>query len=424
MTHGLLNLIAFSAQLAVLVGVGAVVTTVLRVDGPRALLRFWQILFASTLLWPLYQLWDGPTVGAPVSSAISWTAWTVAPPTAIVLVVPALDGRIAGIVAAVVVIGVLVRLAWLALGLIRLRGIAAAAESAAVLAPAAAPLQRALGTAADLRFSDAVTSPATIGFREPVVLLPSCVRELPPSVQRAVLCHELLHVRQRDWIATLIEEAWCACLWFHPAARLLTSRLGLAREMVVDEATIALTGDRRAYAGALLEFASAHSRPLGTTALIGRRHLEQRIRRIAQEVSMPRSTLALRLSLAAAIVVMATLSASSAVPLSAISQAKSEKVYVPDRDSGLTLPIVESEVKPVYTAKAMQAKIQGSIWMTVVVLASGRVGDVTVVQSLDREHGLDQQAVDAVRQWTFKPGTKDGEAVNVEVTIEMTFTLK
>ena len=139
---------------------------------------------------------------------------------------------------------------------------------------------------------------------------------------------------------------------------------------------------------------------------------------------MPRSTLALRLSLAAAIVVMATLSASSAVPLSAISQAKSEKVYVPDRDSGLTLPIVESEVKPVYTAKAMQAKIQGSIWMTVVVLASGRVGEVAVVQSLDQEHGLDQQAVDAMRQWTFKPGTKDGEAVNVEVTIEMTFTLK
>jgi len=139
---------------------------------------------------------------------------------------------------------------------------------------------------------------------------------------------------------------------------------------------------------------------------------------------MPRSALALRLSLAAAVVVMTTLAASSAVPVSALSQAKNDKVYVPDRDAGLTLPIVVGEVKPTYTAAAMQAKIEGSIFMNIVVLASGRVGDVTVTKSLDAEHGLDQQAVNAARQWTFKPGTKDGQAVNVEVTLEMTFTLR
>ena len=139
---------------------------------------------------------------------------------------------------------------------------------------------------------------------------------------------------------------------------------------------------------------------------------------------MPRSALALRLSLAAGIVVMATLAASSAVPVSAASQAKSDKVYVPDRDAGVTPPSVMTEVKPTYTAAAMQAKIEGSIFMNIVVLASGRVGEVTVTKSLDKEHGLDQQAVNAARQWTFKPGTKDGQAVNVEVTLEMTFTLR
>ena len=96
----------------------------------------------------------------------------------------------------------------------------------------------------------------------------------------------------------------------------------------------------------------------------------------------------------------------------------------PNRDGDLTLPIVETEVKPTYTAAAMQAKIEGSIFMNIVVLASGRVGEVTVTKSLDAEHGLDQQAVDAARQWTFKPGMKDGQAVNVEVTLEMIFTLR
>lgn len=59
-----------------------------------------------------------------------------------------------------------------------------------------------------------------------------------------------------------------------------------------------------------------------------------------------------------------------------------------------------------------------------VVLPNGTVGDVTVVKSLDDEHGLDEQAIRATRQWQFKPGTKDGKPVAVEVTIEMTFTLK
>ena len=38
--------------------------------------------------------------------------------------------------------------------------------------------------------------------------------------------------------------------------------------------------------------------------------------------------------------------------------------------------------------------------------------------------GLDQQAVKAAKQWRFRPGTKDGKAVAVSVTLEMRFTLK
>lgn len=83
-----------------------------------------------------------------------------------------------------------------------------------------------------------------------------------------------------------------------------------------------------------------------------------------------------------------------------------------------------TEVKPVYTPGAMRARIQGAVWMKAIVLPNGTVGDVVVETSLDREHGLDDQAVQALKQWTFEPGTKDGEPVAVEVTVEMTFTLR
>jgi TonB family protein len=69
----------------------------------------------------------------------------------------------------------------------------------------------------------------------------------------------------------------------------------------------------------------------------------------------------------------------------------------------------------------MKTRVQGLVELEFVVLADGAVGDVKVVKSL--HPGLDQEAVKAVKQWRFKPGTKDGQPVAVLVAAEMTFTL-
>ena len=91
---------------------------------------------------------------------------------------------------------------------------------------------------------------------------------------------------------------------------------------------------------------------------------------------------------------------------------------------GVTLPVPVRSVNPGYTAAAMDAHIEGTVGLAVVVLADGKVSEVMVTQSLDKEYGLDTQAVEAARQWLFKPGTKDGKPVTVRVALEMTFTLK
>jgi len=139
---------------------------------------------------------------------------------------------------------------------------------------------------------------------------------------------------------------------------------------------------------------------------------------------MPRSSLTVRMALAAGAVVVASLATATYVPMGTVLQAQSDKVYKPGRDAGVVLPRVVKEAKPYYTAAAMQAKIQGTVWMHIVVLATGDVGDVVVTESLDKEYGLDDAAVEAARQWKFEPGKKDGKPVPVEVTVEMTFTLK
>ena len=102
--------------------------------------------------------------------------------------------------------------------------------------------------------------------------------------------------------------------------------------------------------------------------------------------------------------------------------AQEQTVYKPG--NGVTLPAVVKQVKADYTQEAMDAHIEGTVGLQVVVLADGAVGDVKVTQSLDPTYGLDQQAVKAIKQWQFKPGTKDGKAVAVQVDVMIRFTLK
>jgi periplasmic protein TonB len=91
--------------------------------------------------------------------------------------------------------------------------------------------------------------------------------------------------------------------------------------------------------------------------------------------------------------------------------------------NGVKAPRLTKEVKPNYTEGAMRRRVQGVVEMKVVVLEDGTVGDdVSVTKSLDEE--LDQQAIQAVKQWKFLPGTKDDKPVRVQVNVEMTFTLR
>jgi TonB family protein len=97
-------------------------------------------------------------------------------------------------------------------------------------------------------------------------------------------------------------------------------------------------------------------------------------------------------------------------------------VYRPG--NGVTTPRLLQQVKPAYTSDAMRAKVQGTVLLQCTVLPDGSVTDIRVVRSLDPVFGLDDEAVKAARQWRFAPGTRMGEPVKVEITIELSFSLR
>jgi protein TonB len=97
-------------------------------------------------------------------------------------------------------------------------------------------------------------------------------------------------------------------------------------------------------------------------------------------------------------------------------------VYRPG--NGVELPRVIQEIRPQYTADAMRAKVQGTVWVECVVMPDGTVGEANITKSLDSVFGLDQEALKAAKRWRFIPGRRLGQPVSVLVTIELTFTLR
>lgn len=187
----------------------------------------------------------------------------------------------------------------------------------------------------------------------------------------------------------------------------------------MDEEVIAHTRDRRAYAEALLAFSNPRPHLVGATALIRPRQISQRISLIAQEVSMSPSRVASFLAVSAVVVTVATSLAATSLPMVSV-QAQSEQVHKPG--DGVVLPVVVRAVKPEYPTDLIPEKIQGSVFLRCVVLADGTIGDIEITKALHPR--LDREAGRAATLWLFKPGTKNGKPVPVEITLELTFTLK
>lgn len=88
---------------------------------------------------------------------------------------------------------------------------------------------------------------------------------------------------------------------------------------------------------------------------------------------------------------------------------------------GVSAPSPIYKPEPEYSPEARQAKLQGTVILSLVVGPDGRTRGIRIARSLGM--GLDERAVEAVRQWRFEPAKKDGAPVPVAVDVEVSFRL-
>ncbi|HEV2444959.1 MAG TPA: TonB family protein [Candidatus Sulfopaludibacter sp.] len=377
------NVVAYSLQIGLLVGLAAFVPAALRLQVPRARLLFWHLLLAACLLLPLIRPAQRTVANGKVEVTTTITAIAQAPPTP--------KFRLSRSEAALLLLslGALARLAWLGIGLWRLGRYR---RHSIPLEPAPA-----WSAEADLRLSEDVSSPVTFGFRHPVVLLPPQFPELDAAKQDAILCHEVLHVRRRDWLFTLAEELLRSVFWFHPAIWWLLGEIQLAREQAVDREVIEMTKSSDEYVDALLHMAGAHPRlDLAPAPLfLRKRHLKQRVVWILKEVRMSKTRWISTLAVAMGMLAAACWFVTGAFPLAAAPQTVADAPGVTVDTNGATLmhrPSVS------YPPDALRNSIQGTVVLQVKLDAKGEVSDVNVLSGPDE---LRRSAIQSVLTWHF-----------------------
>jgi TonB family protein len=93
----------------------------------------------------------------------------------------------------------------------------------------------------------------------------------------------------------------------------------------------------------------------------------------------------------------------------------------PAGKGGVTVPQVIYNPEPVFSDEARRVKHQGVVQLLLVVGRDGRTYDIHIVQSLGM--GLDEKAIEAVREWRFKPATLNGQPVAARIGVEVDFHL-
>ncbi len=231
-----------------------------------------------------------------------------------------------------------------------------------------------------LRWGRSGMGPFTSGILHPVIVVPADLERLPSAQQRAVLAHELAHVRRHDCATQVLARIVCAVQWMNPLAWWAESRMRVEREITADDSVVGSGAPATDYAELLVGLASSAVDQRGgaiTIAMASPSRLGERIGRLLDN-RRRRDGLA-RKSWIASLVVAAAIGA----PLGCLRS----------DDAGTGAPLVYriDDPRPDEVAKVAQTRLVQAGWSDLDVRQEGRRLTVAI------PGGQDSQDTHAVR---------------------------
>ena len=311
-----------------------------------------------------------------------------------------------------------------------------------------------LGLAAppQLLRSTHVTIPLAWGVRRPRILLPETSAAWSDERLWAVCAHEMAHIARGDWVAHLLAEIACRIYWFNPLFWTARNSLGRESERAADDVVIGLGASGADYASHLIDIVRAAQSRAGlapTVAMARGSGLERRIAALLSGiVNRTRLTRGRAIAILAGTIViagpLAAFGARGALTIDVLTsnlppiddtgalQRLADGDSEPIREirvlepvtTGREVPpsVAEYTTPPLYSDEARRGGIEGVVVAQARIDAAGHVSDTRIVSGPGV--GLNQNALVALRQWRFRPGTRDGVAVPMNVEIDIGFTLR
>ena len=120
-----------------------------------------------------------------------------------------------------------------------------------------------------IRESPSLRVAATAGWRRPLILLPAAWRGWTPEELRAVLAHELAHIKQQHFPVWVLSQLPLVAHYYHPLVHWLVNRLRLEQELAADDVAARLFGRRSQYAKVLAGLALGITPPRGLFTTLG-----------------------------------------------------------------------------------------------------------------------------------------------------------
>ena len=204
--------------------------------------------------------------------------------------------------------------------------------------------------------SPLVSSPFVTGLTRPSIFLPEALElSFDDDQIEAILCHELVHIRQRDTLWALISSVACALSWPNPLVWILARKLTLVSEEVCDQLVLETGIATTTYAGSLLKvaetiMATPAVRLVGAGVFPAKSQLAKRITLMLNRSTKPSTTLTQKLRLQIAIV--------------AAVGAVGGCLFV-SADAGAATLFVKKDATPIETVKSVLSDLNKHDWKAV-----------------------------------------------------------
>ena len=273
----------------------------------------------------------------------------------------------------------------------------------------------------EIVLSRASLEPGIFGIARPVLIWPEGISEhLEPAHLEAILAHEVWHVRRRDNLAAAVHMVVEALFWFHPLVWWLGARIVEERERACDEEVVELGSERQVYAESILKVCEfCVGSPLACVSGVTGSDLKKRMvnimtERIARKLDFGRKLLLSTAGLAAVAgpIAFGLVNANPTRAETAAGEAAARQSEQPPAAHASAhaskeemAALVLKKVPPEYPEAAKKAHIQGHVVLRAII---SKDGDVENLQIISGHPQLVPSAIDAVKQWKYRPYLRRG----------------